>query len=90
MEKIATEEVMDNLDKFQSRFGKIDKFGWWDSERISSDAGTQIYYNGVQRRMPNSWSSFDISGSGTSGNKHTSQSDMENVAYNCPLYYGTC
>ena len=27
MEKITTEEVMDNLDMFQSRFGKIDEFG---------------------------------------------------------------
>ena len=30
MEKISTEEVMDNLDIFLSRFGKIDKFRWWD------------------------------------------------------------
>ena len=30
MEKITTEEVMDKLDMFQSRFGKIDQFGWWD------------------------------------------------------------
>ena len=28
MEKITTEEVMDKLDIFQSRFGKIDQFGW--------------------------------------------------------------
>ena len=42
MEKIATEEVMDKLDMFQSRFGKIDQFGWWDLEIISSDAGTQF------------------------------------------------
>ena len=27
MEKITTEEVMDKLDMFQSRFGKINKFG---------------------------------------------------------------
>ena len=40
MEKITTEEVMDNLDMFQSRFGKINKFGWWDLERVSADAGT--------------------------------------------------
>ena len=39
MEKITIEEVMDKLDKFQSRFGKMDQFGWWDLERISSDAG---------------------------------------------------
>ena len=29
MEKITTEEVMDKLDIFQSRFGKIEQFGWW-------------------------------------------------------------
>ena len=42
MEKIFILEVMDNLDMFQSRFGKIDKFGWWDLEIISSDAGTKF------------------------------------------------
>ena len=42
MEKITTEEVMDKLDIFQSRFWEIDKFGWWDLEIISADAGTQF------------------------------------------------
>ena len=42
MKNIKTEEVMDKLDKFQSRFEKIDQFGWWDLERISADAGTQF------------------------------------------------
>ena len=28
MENITTAEVMDKLDMFQSRFGKIDQFGW--------------------------------------------------------------
>ena len=42
MEKITTEEVMDKLDMFQSRFGKIDQFGWWDLGRISTDVGTQF------------------------------------------------
>ena len=42
MENISTAEVMDKLDLFQSRFGKIDQFGWWDLERISADAGTQF------------------------------------------------
>ena len=27
---------------FQSRFGKIDEFGWWDLKRISEDAGFQF------------------------------------------------
>ena len=42
MEKITTEEVMDKLDMFQSRLGKIDQFGWWDLDIISADAGTQF------------------------------------------------
>ena len=33
---------MNNLDTFQSRFGKIDEFGWWDLETILSDAGPQF------------------------------------------------
>ena len=33
---------MEKLDMFQSRFGKIDQFGWWDLERISADGGTQF------------------------------------------------
>ena len=28
MENITIEEVMDKLDMFQSRFGKMDQFGW--------------------------------------------------------------
>ena len=42
MEKTITEEVMDKLDMFQSRFRKIDEFGWWYLERISADAGTHF------------------------------------------------
>ena len=33
---------MDKLDPFQSRFGKIDKFGWCDINRISADSGSQF------------------------------------------------
>ena len=36
MEKITTEEVIDKLDMFQSRFGEIDEFGWWDLKIISA------------------------------------------------------
>ena len=42
MERIATEEVIDKLDMFQSRLGKIDEFGWWDLEAILADAGKQF------------------------------------------------
>ena len=30
MENVTTVEVMDKLDMFHSRFGRIDQFGWWD------------------------------------------------------------
>ena len=33
---------MDNSDMFQYRFENIDKFGWWNLEIISADAGTKI------------------------------------------------
>ena len=39
---ITTEEVMDQLDMFQYRFGNIYKFFWWGLEIISVDAGTQF------------------------------------------------
>ena len=42
MEKITILEVMDKMDMFQSRFGKIDGFGWWGLERISAYDGTQF------------------------------------------------
>ena len=33
---------MDKLDMFQSRFGKINEFGWWYLQRILADAGTHF------------------------------------------------
>ena len=42
MENITTEELMDNLDMFQSRLGKVDIFGWWDLDIIQTDTGTQF------------------------------------------------
>ena len=42
MDKITKEQVMDKLYMFQSISGKIDEFGWWDSEKNSEDAGTQL------------------------------------------------
>ena len=42
MENITTEEVMDKLDIFQSRFGKWYELGWWDSEQIQTDAIIQF------------------------------------------------
>ena len=71
MEKNTIEEVIDKLDIFQSRFGKIDQFGWRDLERISADAGTQ-FTSKEFKNMPNSWSLFDISGTGTSRDERTS------------------
>ena len=42
MEIINTEEVVDKLDMFQAIFGKVDKSGWWDLERIQTDSGMQL------------------------------------------------
>ena len=42
MENTTTEEVTDKLDTFQSRFGKLDEFGWWDLGRTQTDAGSQF------------------------------------------------
>ena len=42
MDKVSTEQVMDKLDMFQSRFGKIDEFVWGDLKIISADAGSQF------------------------------------------------
>ena len=48
MEKITTEEVMDKLDMFQSRFGKIDQFGWWDYREFQ-----QMQVRSLPRRSSN-------------------------------------
>ena len=47
------------------------------------------YLDWVQIRMPNSQSSFDVSGYGTSGNERTGWSYIYNAAYNCTHSYGT-
>ena len=39
MENITTEEVIDKLDIFQTRLGKVDEFGWGGMEIIQTDAG---------------------------------------------------
>ena len=39
MENITTEEVLDKLDMFQSRYRKVDEFGWWNLEIIQTDSG---------------------------------------------------
>ena len=31
---------MDKIEMFQKRFGNVDKFGWWDMDRIQTDAVT--------------------------------------------------
>ena len=48
MEIITTEEVMGKLDMFQAIFGRIYKFGWWDLEIISADAGAHFTFTEFQ------------------------------------------
>ena len=50
MEIFTAEEVIDKLDMFQSRFEKIETFGWWDLERMSAYAGTQFPYTEFQEK----------------------------------------
>ena len=45
--------MMDKLDMFQDRFEKVYKFGWWDLERISADAGTQFTSTEFQEECQN-------------------------------------
>ena len=42
IENITTEEVMDKIEMFQKRFGNVDKFGWWDMDRIQTDTGKKF------------------------------------------------
>ena len=42
MVNITTEEVMDKIDIFQARFGKLDEFSWWDIERVKIESCTQF------------------------------------------------
>ena len=60
MEKITTEEVMDKLDMFQSRFGTIDHFGWWDLEIIAADAGSQFTSTEFKEECQTSGVSFTL------------------------------
>ena len=89
MEKITTEQVMDRTDMFQSRFGKIDKVWMLGLKNNFIRCREAIYLDRVQRIIPNSRNSFDISVSGTSVNERTGRIDTENIAYNCTLTYGT-
>ena len=42
MGNITAKEVMEKIDMFQAIFGKLDEFGWWDMERIQTDAGMKF------------------------------------------------
>ena len=88
MEIITTEEVMNMLDMFQSRQGKTNLAGGiW---KIFYRFRYSIYLHGVPQRMSNPQCSFYASISGASVNAQTSQSDMQNIAYDRTPTYGTC
>ena len=36
---------------FQTRFGKVDKFGWWDMKRIKNGAGIQLTSKELQEGL---------------------------------------
>ena len=39
MENSTPEEVVEKIDTFQERFGKVDECGRWDMEIIQTDSG---------------------------------------------------
>ena len=51
MENISTEEVIDKLDMFQARFGKVDECGWQDMQIIKTGAGIQFTYKEFQEGL---------------------------------------
>ena len=57
---------MDKLYILKSRSGKIEEFGWCELEVNSEDAGTQ--FTSTEFKKPNLKSSFDVSGTKTTGN----------------------
>ena len=68
MDKITTEKVMDKMDMFQSIFGKNRQIWMVVFIKNFSRCRYTVYLGGFQRRMRNSRGSFDVSGTGTSGN----------------------
>ena len=80
MEKITIEEVMDKLDIFQMQIWKSRRIWLVGFRQNFNRHSYTINLNGVQRRMPNLQSSFDVNGSIISENEWTSRSFMENVA----------
>ena len=90
MDKIITEEVVNKLDMFQYIFKKNRRIWLVIFINNFSRCRYAVYLHRVQIIMANSHCSFEVISYGTSGNKQTSQSDMENIAYNCTLTYGTC
>ena len=51
MESITAEEVMDKLNIFQSKFGKLDEFVWWDLEIIQTDTDRQFISKEFQKGL---------------------------------------
>ena len=89
MEAITTEEVLDKLDMFQDSFGTIEKFGWWDLEIISVDVGTQFTSTEVQYKFQTGGIWLTLAAPEHPEIKQNSRSEMENVAYDHTLTYGT-
>ena len=66
---------------FQARFGKVDEFGWWDMERIQTDAGTQFIPKDFQ------YSKTSIRGTRPKENYFPSRSDIANIVNYCTFNY---
>ena len=90
MENITTAEVMEKLDMFQSRFGKIDQFGWWDLERISADVGTQFTSTEFKDECQIHGVRLTLAASKHQEMNGQVEVNWRTVLYNYARSYGTC
>ena len=75
---------------FQSIFGKIDKFGWWDPEAISADAGKQFTLTEFKEEFRTHGFHFTLAAPEHQEMNGKAEVTLRTLLYNCTLYYGTC
>ena len=86
---INTEEMINKLDMFQSRFEKNRRIWLVGFGKNFSRCRYALYLHGIPVQISNLQCLYNSISSLASGNEQKSQSDMENVAYDFTLTYGT-
>ena len=90
MEKVTTEQVMDNLDMFQSRFGKIDDIGCWNVDIISANAGLQFTLTEFKEEYQTRGVHLTLEAPEYQEMNRHVKVTLKNVLYNFTLSHGTC